>query len=255
MLKKYYSSTIQRALNILNLFEDYNKLSFTQIQNILKFNKSTLFRVLHNLENNNYLSLDKHGRYELGLKIFILGNRISSANKLIKVASSYLKNFSERIKLTVHIGILDGLNVVIIDKYEPPNTIKMVSHIGGMVPAHCTGQGKVLLAYSSEEKVKRIIKDHGLKKYTSNTITTTEGLFNEINKIRKYGYAIDNSEHEKHIRCVAVPIINESNELEAAISITALSMDFNSRKIINQHVKMLKEIRDEIRRKIGYTRN
>jgi DNA-binding IclR family transcriptional regulator len=234
MLKKYYSSTIQRALNILNLFEDYNKLSFTQIQNILKFNKSTLFRVLQNLENNNYLSLGKHGRYELGLKIFILGNRISSANKLIKVASPYLKNFSDRIKLTVHIGILDGLNVVIIDKYEPPNTIKMVSHIGGIVPAHCTGQGKVLLAYSSEEKVKRIIKDHGLKKYTSNTITTTEGLFNEINKIRKYGYAIDNSEHEKRIRCIAVPIINESNELEAAISITALSMDFNSRKHNNK---------------------
>lgn len=252
---KYYISTIQRAIDILNLFEDHDKLYFTQIQEFLKINKSTLFRVLYNLESNRYLSRDKHGRYELGLRILILGNRISQANKIKKVAASYLEELSDKINLTVQMGILDGFDVVIIDKHDPPNTIKMVAHIGAIVPAHCTGQGKTLLAYSSKDKVEKIINSHGLKRYTPHTMTTVNGLSDELEKIRKRGYAIDDSEHEKHIRCVAVPILNENGELQAALSITGLIMDFPTHKEIEKYAKLLKETRDKIRKKIGYLRS
>ena len=252
---KYHISTIQKAIDILNLFENHDKLYFTQIQEFLKLNKSTLFRVLYNLENNRYLSKDEHGRYELGIRILILGNRISQANKIKKVASSYLEELSDKINLTVQMGILDGLDVVIIDKHDPPNTIKMVSHIGAVVPAHCTGQGKTMLAYSSKEKVEKVINTHGLKRYTPHTITTVNDLFDELETIKKRGYAIDDSEHEKHIRCVAVPILDENNELQAALSITGLIMDFPTRKEIEKYAKLLTETRDKIRKKIGYLKS
>jgi len=250
---KYTVGTIQKGINILNLFKTHSKLSFTDIQKTLKYNKSTLFRILYTLEKNSYLLKDKNGRYEVGLNIFILGNQISRIGKLRKVSETYLEKLTEETNLTSHIGIIEGLQVLIIDKYNPSNSgIKMVSRIGAPVPAHCTGQGKVLLAYSPRKIVEKIIKKYGLQRFTSNTITLADDIFVELEKIRERGYAIDNSEHEKYIHCIAFPIMNEFNELEAAISITGLVMDFSDEEVVNKNIRLLQKTRDKIREKMNY---
>jgi len=250
---KYTVGTIQKGINILNLFKTHSKLSFTDIQKTLKYNKSTLFRILYTLEKNSYLLKDKNGRYEVGLNIFILGNQISRIGKLRKVSETYLEKLTEETNLTSHIGIIEGLQVLIIDKYNPSNSgMKMVSRIGAPVPAHCTGQGKVLLAYSSRKIVEKIIKNYGLKRFTLNTIIRPDDFFVELEKIRERGYAIDNSEHEKYIHCIAFPIMNEFNELEAAISITGLVMDFSDEEVVNKNIRLLQKTRDKIREKMNY---
>jgi len=99
------------------------------------------------------------------------------------------------------------------------------------------------------------VHTYGLERYTPHTIITEDGLFKELQNIRERGYAIDNSEHEKNIRCVAVPILNESGEIEAALSVTGLVLDFQDEGTIENTAKMLKEVRDKIRREMGYMRN
>lgn len=253
MESKYIVGTIQKGINLLNLFKRRSKLSFTDIQKALNYNKSTLFRILYTLEKNNYLSKDKNGRYELGLNIFILGNQISRIGKLRKVSELYLKELTEETNLTSQIGIIEGQQVLIIDKHNPSNSsVKMVSRIGRPVPAHCTGQGKVLLAYSSRKIVEKIIKNYGLKRFTSNTIIRPDDFFVELEKIRERGYAIDNSEHEKYIHCIAFPVLNEFNELEAAISITGLAMDFTDEEVVSKSIRLLQKTRDKIREKMNY---
>jgi DNA-binding IclR family transcriptional regulator len=249
---KYNASTIQRAIDVLDLFREHQRLSFTEILDILKYNKSTLFRVLYTLEQNKYLTRDKHGRYELGISMFILGNQASQANKLRKVASPYLKELSQQNNLTVHLGILDGLDVVIIDKFDAPNNIKMVSRIGGVVPAHCTGQGKTLLAYSDRSLVEMIINKHGMTRYTPNTIATLDGLFQDLQQIRGRGYTIDNSEHEKHIRCIGVPILNREKQIEAAISMTGLIAEYPDDQTMAQKAQIIQNTRDKIVKEMGY---
>jgi DNA-binding IclR family transcriptional regulator len=250
---KYTVGTIQKGINVLNLFKRHSKLSFTDIQKTLNYNKSTLFRILYTLEKNNYLSKDKNGRYELGLNIFILGNQISRIGKLRKVSEPYLKELTEETNFTSHMGIIEGLQVLIVGKYNPLNSsIKMVSCIGRSVPAHCTGQGKVLLAYSCRKIAEKIIKNYGLKRFTLNTIIRTDDFFVELDRIRERGYAIDNSEHEKYIHCIAFPIMNEFNELEAAISITGLVMNFSDEEVVNKNIRLLQKTRDKIREKMNY---
>ena len=250
---KYTVGTIQKGINVLNLFKIHSKLSFTDIQKVLNYNKSTLFRILYTLEKNQYLSKDKNGRYELGLNIFILGNQLSRIGKLKKGSEVYLKELAEETNLASHIGILEGLQVIIIDKHDPSNSsIKMVSRVGRAVPAHCTGQGKVLLAYSPRKIVEKIIKNYGLQHFTSNTITRADDFFAELEKIRERGCAIDNSEHEKHIHCIAFPILNELDELEAAISITGLVMDFPNEEAVSKNIRLLQKTRDKIRKKMNY---
>ena len=249
----YLLGTVQKALNVLNLFVTRPVLSFTEIRDALRFNKATLFRLLFTLEQNNYLARDEHGRYHLGINAFVLGNSFSRESLIRRVATPHLAELSAKIGMTVQMGILEGTAVVILQKLDPPSSIKMFSRVGAVVPAHCTGQGKTLLAYSPREKVEEILAEHGLTRYTPHTITMAKGLFAELRAIRKRGYTIDNSEHEKHIRCVAVPVLNDQGMIEAALSITATVMDFPDDDTIAWHAAVLRETAERIRKELKFS--
>lgn len=252
MKEEYHSSTIQRALDILDLFKDHPSLSLTEMQKTLGFNKTTLYRVVSTLHDNKYLRKDGRGNYELGLNVFILGNRISKEYQLINVSTPLMKELSQDLDLTVHLGILDRNNVILIQKTDPNRLIKMVCHIGESLPVHCTSQGKTLLAYSSKETIQKIIDAHGLKRYTAHTICTTEGLLTELEAVRTRGYAIDNAEHEKNIRCVAVPILDETGKIEAALGVAGMVIDFPDEETIRKTADILKDVRDKISKEMGY---
>ena len=234
------------------LFKNHSKLSFTDIQGLLGFNKSTLSRLLKTLEYNRFLHRDEHGRYSVGLELFVLGNQFSNSFQVKRVAMPFLKDLSLKLNLTIHLGVLDGTEIVIIDKCNPPNNIALLSRVGSTVPAHCTGQGKVLLAFSSPGLIEAVIAKHGLKAFTPTTITTSKDLFFELAKIRSQGYAVDYSEHEQHTRCVAVPLLNHETEtVEAAISCTGLITEMTDDVLVNT-APILKEVRDKIAIELGF---
>ncbi|RLC71399.1 MAG: IclR family transcriptional regulator, partial [Chloroflexi bacterium] len=86
-------------------------------------------------------------------------------------------------------------------------------------PAHCTGLGKAILAFLPKEERRRILKEKGLKAYTSNTITSLSEFEAECERIRERGFALDLGEHEEEIRCVAAPILDHTGYPIAALSV------------------------------------
>jgi IclR family transcriptional regulator, acetate operon repressor len=249
---RYLATTIQKGLDVLALFKDRSDLTFTDIQAALGLHKSTLFRILHTLEINGYLARDEDGKYALGMNIFILGNSFSRESHIRRVATPYLQELSRQVSMTVQVGILEGTSVVILQKIDPPDSIRMFSRVGAMVPAHCTGQGKTLLAFSPRETVERVINTHGLQRFTANTFTTPNTLFEELAAIRTRGYAIDNSEHERHIKCVAVPVLNGQGMVEAALSMTGLVLDFPDQQSVETHARQLLAVAERIRKDLGF---
>jgi IclR family transcriptional regulator, KDG regulon repressor len=249
---KYISTTIVKSLQILDLFKGQPRLSFADIQAHLGLNKSTLFRILYTLEANNYLSRDETGKYALGLNIFILGNSFSRENHLKRVATPYLHELSVRSSMTVQLGVLEGTTAVILQKVDPLNSLKMFSRVGAVLPAHCTAQGKTLLAFSPKERVEQIINVHGLQRFTPTTITTAAGLFEDLRAIRARGYSVDDAEHEKNIKCIGVPILNEQGDIEAALSVTALVIDFPDEQTIDMYVDFLRATAAKIRKDLGF---
>lgn len=252
MKPEYHSTTIQKALNVLQLFVEHKKLSFTEMQKMLGFNKSTLFRIVATLTFNEFLKKDKAGMYELGLAIFTLGHRTSVKEQLKSVAVPIMVRLSEDLNMTAHLGILNGLEVVIIAKVSPERSIQMASRVGGAVPAHCTGQGKTLLAYTTEEVVIKIANAKGLTRFTPTTITTLDGLIAELRRIRERGFTYDDSEHEKDLRCVAVPILDEAGQLVAALSVTGLTTDLSDDEAIQKTATLLRDYRDKIAKEMKY---
>lgn len=252
MKPNYHSSTIQKALDVLLLFNEKDGFTFSEMQQRLELNKSTLFRVLSNLIHNRFIRKTEQGTYELGMAIFTLGNRMRLEDQLRTVAQPLMEAFCDEMELTLHLGILDGLDVVIIAKVNTQRGVRMVSRVGGTVPAHCTGQGKTLLAYSPSERVHKIINARGLPRFTPTTITTLDGLDLELETIRNRGYTIDNCEHEKDIRCVGVPILDENGRLVAALSATGLPTNFPDEASFERIAGRLLEVREKICQAMGY---
>ena len=246
------SSTIQKALDVLKLFRYQQVWSFGEIQAELGFNKSTLSRILAVLRTNEFLSKNQLGQYELGSNLFLLGHSVDREQLLKKTAAPHMQQLSREIGHTVQLGILEGNVVVVIAKHEPPTRTPMLSRVGSAVPAHCTALGKTLLAYASQEQVESTINTHGLTRFNANTICTANHLFEELAKIREQGYGLDNSEHERHLVCMGVPVLGRGQELVAALSITGTVVDFPDQDSLDRVLPKLLEARDRIRADLGY---
>ena len=121
---------------------------------------------------------------------------------------------------TSNLGILDGTMGVFVDKIESKDFgIKLFSEIGKTFPLHCTGLGKTLLAFSSDDTVVKLL-EAPLEAITEKTITDPEVFKRELVLIQNRGYAIDTEEITRGIMCVAAPVFGFSGEMVGAISLT-----------------------------------
>jgi DNA-binding IclR family transcriptional regulator len=249
--------TIKRVSSILEaLGQNPNGMSIRELSSKIHLPKGTIHRLLSSLAYFGYVRQDPKTRnYFLGLKLVELGNLLLSQLDLRKEAEPFLRDLAERTKETVHMVFLDRDEIVYIEKVElnhNPSGLKMASRIGLRNPAHSCAVGKVLLSYLPEEELDRIIKEKGLPKRTENTITDPQVLKAHLKTIRTQGYAVDDEENERGIRCVAAPVLNETGKPVAAISISGPAFRITKKMIQETLRKEVMETALKISKRLGY---
>jgi DNA-binding IclR family transcriptional regulator len=184
-----------------------------------------------------------------------LGNLLLSQLDLRKEAEAFLYDLAERTKETVHMVFLDRGEIVYIDKVEldhNPSGLRMASRVGLRNPAHSSAVGKVLLSHLNEEKLNLLIKEKGLPKRTENTIVDLVQLKEHLKLVRTQGYAVDDEENERGIRCVAAPIFNEAGKAVAAVSISGPAFRI-TRKVIQESLKKeVMETASKVSQRLGF---
>jgi DNA-binding IclR family transcriptional regulator len=141
---------------------------------------------------------------------------------------------------TANLAVLDGTMGVFVDKIESKDFgIKLFSEIGKTFPLHCTGLGKALLAFSSDETLEKFL-EAPLKAMTENTITDPETFKQELALIRDRGYALDNEEITRGIMCVAAPVLGFNGEVICAVSI-AFPAYINTDRGIEMEIAAIKK--------------
>jgi DNA-binding IclR family transcriptional regulator len=216
--------SVDRTLNVLEkIINSENGITVTELSNSLDIHKSTVHRLLSTLAYRKYIKKDKNNLYFPGIKLLEIGSQTLNKSDMRKEIKPYLEKLMKKTEETIHLGILDDNEVIYIDKVESPHTIRMYSSIGKRAPVHCTGLGKVLIAFSSQEDIENFLETKKLKKYTENTITKPEEFKENLKKIKKRGYSIDNQEHEVNINCIASPIFDHKGNVLAAFSISGPS--------------------------------
>lgn len=245
--------SVDRAMVLLETLTRADRgLSLQELAQATNLPKSTAHRLLKTLMHHNLVSRD--GRNEVyipGLKLFELAYGLINRMNLRTVALPFVAELSRRTNETVHLAILDDGEVVYVDKEETARTIRMYSAIGKRAPAHCTGLGKVLLAYLSDEELEEIVAGKRLTRYTPRTITSLPGLKAHLAEVRAHGYAIDDAEHEEVVRCAAAPIRNHRGQVVAAISLTIPSSRCD-RQRAEELAPLVCHYAEQISRQLGY---
>lgn len=252
----YILQTVERALLVLEALSlKAEGCGVTQLANEVNLNKSTVFRILYTLQQNGYVEqIPGSEKYQLSIKLIHLGSNILDRMDLREIAKPYLQLLLDDTKETVHLGILDKNEVVYIEKFESiEHSIRMYSQVGKRVPVHCSAMGKVLLSDFSNDKIKEILKNKILKKYTNSTICDIDKLISEISIIRTRGYAFDNEEHEIGVCCIAAPVYDISNHIVASISLSIPIIYFTEDRIPFL-IKKLRKTAKIISRQLGYNK-
>jgi len=246
-----YVQSIGRALDILECLTRSDKsMGVTELSGRLGLHKSTVYRLLATLAYRGYVEQDEDERYNIGLKLFEISGNVLNKMDIRKKVKPYLVKLQEETRETIHLGILDGDEVVYIDKEESTETIRMYSEIGKRVKAHCTSLGKVLLAYK-RENLKELYEQGPLIRYTDNTIVDREVLGEHLAKIREKGYAVDDEEQELDIHCIGGPIFDYKGDIIAAFSIAGPSTRMTEKRVKELSRKVL-EYSVEISHSLGY---
>ena len=217
---RYSVTAVVKALQLLATFSVRERqLSLAELASRTGIPRATAFRLLSTLEEEGFL-VKEDGEYRPGFKCFVLGSVAAASLDLRKEARAGLVALRNDTGETAQIAILDSWQVVYLDRIPSQQAVGyMTARAGAILPAYCTGLGKVLLAHRPEGEVATWAATQTFKALTPNTITSVERLADEMRAIRERGYATDEQERETGVRCIAAPIRDHDGDVVAAISV------------------------------------
>jgi IclR family pca regulon transcriptional regulator len=229
------SQSLERGLAILSSFHANRSLiGVSELSRGLDLSRSTAHRYVTTLAKLGYLQQDPESkRYRLGPKVLDLGFSALNSMDLLEISAPHLRRLSDETQRTVNLAILDGTDVVYIERYRTPQQgqreIDLNLHVGARLPAYCTAMGKAILAFVPEEQLAEIIERIDFAPRGPNTLTDPEAFRKELEKIRGSGIAVNDEELAYGLRSIAAPIHTHSGEVVAALNLavhrTMVSMD------------------------------
>lgn len=214
----YSVQSLDRAIDILECFHSGDEeRGVAEIAGETELPRATVHRLLASLAHRGLLAHDERtGRYRLGMKLFELGSLVGDSLDVRGVAHPHLVNLVQQSGETAHLVVLDGTEIVFIDKVETDNPFRMVSQIGRRLPARHSGSGKALLAQLPETELVHQFREAA----PPLDDTSLANLTAQLATIRSQGWAIDDEETQAGLRCVGTVIRDRTGQPIAGMSIS-----------------------------------
>lgn len=213
--------SVERALNILVCLAD-EELRLVDLAKKLQLHKATVSRLLTTLARAGRGMVARNGedRYGLGPGAILLARPfLARCRMLVDFVRQPLKRIWEKTRETVTVHVRVGLDRVCIEEIESPDAIIYRAGVGSRVPLHAGAAGKVQLAFLPETERAAILKQLKLARLTERTITNRQRLIEELNRIRRVGYATSVGERLAGVAAVSVPVFDRDGRLVAAVSV------------------------------------
>lgn len=196
------------------------ELSVMELSRRLNLHKSTVSRMLSTLQHEGLVGQNtKSGKYHLGLGLIGLAGVALGRLDARAAAQPYLKDLVEQTGETVNLLVRDGHECVVIERANSPQPIRYMGWIGRRSPLHCTGSGKVLLAFMTIPE-RLALLPNPLPAYTAKTITSLAQLELSLAQVCQDGYAIVHEEYEEGFSTLAAPVFNHRGDVVGALTIS-----------------------------------
>lgn len=214
--------------------------------------QSTVLRYIYTLQDENYVFHDEDtSRYALTWKVCQLSDNVRTLLSLRNITTSFVNLLANKLSLGSCLVIEQDFECMYLDCIDNPNTATL-QRIGKRAAMHSTGSGKVLLSQFSESQLSSYIASKGLVSFTDKTITNSEVLISELEKIRAQGYALDDEECELGLRCVSMPLRDYTGKIIAAMSVFGTPDDMTDLRIHTEIIPLLSDSTKAISRRLGF---
>jgi IclR family acetate operon transcriptional repressor len=215
--------SLDRGLAIMQTIAQLGRpVSIARLAETLQIDHSSVFRLVKTLEGRGFVAHDiGHRSYVLGPAVWRLSEQSTWIQNLVDMCRERLMKLAEDTGETAHIAVLQGKESLIVDNEMGNRAIGVAIHKGTSGLLHCLSVAKALMVDFDREQLSRLLGQEPFPAMTRNTITSLDGMVDEIRKTKRRGYAVDDEEYHRGIRCLGAPIRDGTNNIVAGISISA----------------------------------
>jgi DNA-binding IclR family transcriptional regulator len=245
--EKYRVNSVYRVVQIMDCLARASAEGLTrpELQASLNLKKSTLFVLLATLLDLKMVTFnDISKRYRLGTRVLLWAGEAEKANELRYIGLKHLEKLTGITRETSHLAVLDGNEILFIEKVESLEPLKMSSTVGARHPLQAPAPAKVLFAFQDREIRNKLAGEIKFKKHTENSIRSKKEYMERALETARTGFAVDDEELLIGTRCLAGPVFNRQNKICAAIGITAPALRFTRERIPEMASSVLKVARE-----------
>ncbi|GDY31530.1 IclR family transcriptional regulator [Gandjariella thermophila] len=225
-------SVTSRVLAILGAFSaERVTLGVSEISRHTGLPLTTAHRLVGELVRWGALERDDAGRYHVGLRLWEVGSLAPRGLGLRETALPFMEDLYEITHQNVQLAVLDGAEVVYVERISGPRAVSVITRPGSRLPLHATGVGQVLLAYADRDLQERVLSGP-LRRFTGNTVTDAGELRRVLAAVRRDGVAMCDGQVETFSLSVAAPVYGPADTVVAALSVVVPAEGTDPRTIV-----------------------
>ncbi|HEX9020791.1 MAG TPA: IclR family transcriptional regulator [Nitrospirota bacterium] len=249
--------TIQSVSHALDILESFTKtedeLGVTELSKRLGLHKNNVFRLLATLEHRGYIEQNTTTEnYRLGPKTLQIGAIFIEQRECRRQARPILEKLMAASGETAVVAVLRGNKVIYMDSVEANKTVRAISRVGAMLPAHCTAVGKAQLTALPTGEIERLYPESNLPSLTDKSIRTRDALIADLKKAAEKGYALEHEETDADVRSIAVPVKDFSKNVIAAVGIVAPVHRLTDDRLEKGVIALVQEAGNALSQKLGF---
>ncbi|WP_214109114.1 IclR family transcriptional regulator [Acrocarpospora catenulata] len=213
---------LDRAAAILGAFDaTHRELTLAALVARSGLPRSTAHRTAGRMLQLGWLDKPR-SRYRIGNRLFEIASLAPIRMELREAVLPFLQDLHHATKITAQLGVLEGGQILVVEKITGHRAMPMLSQVGGIIPAYCSALGRAILAYSQPSVIEAVL-GAPLNARTPRTLTSPVAIRRELAAVPERGWAIDREEGVIGVSCVAAAIFGPLGEVVAALSVTGPS--------------------------------
>lgn len=251
----YTAPAVDRLLNLVEfLSRQHRPFGVNELSRRLGISTNSIFRIMARMIDRGYAVQDEKTKgYLLTPRLFSLGDVRQDRESIKAFARPHLERLCEQARETVSIQVPVGARLEVLDVVAPRSDFYLQITPGAKVYYHPNAFGKAVLAFMTDEDIRRLLPDE-LPKLTNHTITNLAELLEDVAAVRKTGVAFDREEYSRGVYCIGAAVLDAAGNPVAGMGITGMKVRFDKYRR-KEFVCMVLQTAQRISRDLGYTGN
>lgn len=244
----YTVQALARGLAVLDAFASADpKLGISEVARISGLPVPTVFRLLATLEAAGYVERLPDGQFRPSYRVLRLGEAALRGSDLVELSSGMLRHLAESTGLSVNLGVLSGAHVLYLVRQRGTALVSANLQAGSILPAVYSSLGKAMLAQLDVVDLEARLEGWDFsQRPSSNSVRSIEALKEQLERVRRDGFAVQDEEVARGLRAIAVPVKSANGSVVAAVNIASTSDDVSVEDLIARYDEVLKRVAQDL---------